>query len=76
MQTNETQYAVLYKINLALSVNEVININTSDIVSITMIHNYDTATYPIIRIRLYSNKSFLIQIILKFIYIWMRMYIK
>lgn len=63
MQTNETQYAVLYKINLALSVNEVININTSDIVSITMIHNYDTMTYPIIRIRLYSDIKIIEQIV-------------
>ena len=34
---------------------EVIRISSSDIVSISFINNYDTATFPIIRIRLYSD---------------------
>lgn len=37
--------------------NETIKISDSDIVSISFIHNYDTMTYPIIRLRLYSDIS-------------------
>lgn len=50
------RYATFYRVNLALVVNnEVITIPTSDIVSIAFINNYDTMTFPIIRIRLYSD---------------------
>ena len=56
MQLDDKQYAVLYKINVALNVEqETIRIDPSEIVSITIIHNYDIATYPIIRLRLYSD---------------------
>lgn len=34
---------------------ETIRVSNSEIVSIAIIHNYDTATFPIIRIRLYSD---------------------
>lgn len=37
--------------------NETLNISISDIVSISFIHNYDTATFPIVRLRLYSDIS-------------------
>ena len=37
--------------------NRIINIPSSDIVSFSMIHNYDTMTFPIIRLRLYSDIS-------------------
>jgi hypothetical protein len=37
--------------------NETLNISVSDIVSISFIHNYDTATFPIVRLRLYSDIS-------------------
>lgn len=56
MKNNE-KYSVLYKINLSilLNSNKIIRIPTSDIVSITIIDNYDAMTYPVIRIRLYSD---------------------
>ena len=52
----ENYYQVMYDVTLALSVNgEVYSVNPSDIVSISMIHNYDTMTYPIVRIHLYCD---------------------
>lgn len=53
------RYSSLYKINIALIINKinVINISSSDIVSMTFINNYDTMTFPIIRVRLYSDIS-------------------
>ena len=43
---------------MSLIINGNINmISQSDIVSIAMINNYDTMTYPIIRVRLYSDIS-------------------
>lgn len=64
MRATELQYAVLYRVNLSLCIHleNVLNINTSDIVSISLIHNYDAATYPIIRIRLYSDIRIIEQI--------------
>ena len=50
------KYSALYKMSISLIVNdETINIASSDIVTMTMIHNYDTMTFPIIRVRLYSD---------------------
>lgn len=53
---NTNHYSVLYVPNLALtspSWNHVIK--QSDIVSITIIHQYDIKTFPIFRLRLYSD---------------------
>lgn len=54
---NTDNYSVLYKIKLSLIIdkNDIINISSSDIVSLAIINNYDTMTYPIIRVRLYSD---------------------
>lgn len=60
IETNNTDnYSVLYKINIGLVLNktEIINVASSDIVSVMMLNNYDRATYPIIRVRLYSDIS-------------------
>lgn len=55
---NNKHYANLYHISLSLIVNKtVININPSDIVTMSIINNYDSMTYPIIRFRLYSDIS-------------------
>lgn len=52
------QFLTLYKPSVRLVVNnEIISIPVSDIVSISFIHNYDTMTFPIIRLRLYSDIS-------------------
>lgn len=57
------KYSVLYKINIKLiTLDSCINIPTSDIVSISLINNYDTMTYPITRIRLYSDIDILTRI--------------
>lgn len=57
MKNNIDSYSTLYKVSLALIVNSnnIININTSDIVSIAFVNNYDTMTFPMIRIRLYTD---------------------
>ena len=51
------KYSVLYTISLTVVLNKdtYINIPSSDIVSIAFVHNYDVKTYPIIRIRLYTD---------------------
>ena len=52
----EKVYQVMYKVGLNLSVNgECYTINPADIVSISIINNYDTMTYPIIRIRINTD---------------------
>ena len=55
------KFSVLYKLSLFLQTKgddgSVFNISNSDIVSIAMIHNYDDAMFPIIRVRLYSDLS-------------------
>lgn len=58
MASVNKKYSTLYKIGMTIKTNnntEVIRISSSDIVSISFINNYDTATFPIIRIRLYSD---------------------
>lgn len=58
MASANKKYSTLYKIGMTIKTNnntEVIRISSSDIVSISFINNYDTATFPIIRIRLYSD---------------------
>lgn len=50
-------YLAMYKtsgLNVSIG-DETITIQASDIVSVTFIHQYDTASYPIIRFRIYSD---------------------
>lgn len=52
------KFVTLYKPNISLVLpSERLSVPASDIVSISFIHNYDTMTYPIIRVRLYSDIS-------------------
>lgn len=52
------KFVTLYQPSIAVVLpNETLNISVSDIVSISFIHNYDTATFPIVRLRLYSDIS-------------------
>ncbi|MBR5296970.1 MAG: hypothetical protein IKU29_03770 [Parabacteroides sp.] len=52
------KFVTLYKPMLSMVLpTDTLIISDSEIVSITFIHNYDTMTYPIIRIRLYSDIS-------------------
>ena len=52
------KFVTLYKPNISLVLpNDTISVSNSEIVSVAFIHNYDTMTYPIIRIRLYSDIS-------------------
>ena len=52
----ENRYQTMYRVTMALGVNgETYNVSPSNIVSVAMIHNYDTMTYPIIRVRLYCD---------------------
>ena len=56
--STNNKYSVLYKIGMNIKTNNnanVFRIPTADIVSISIIHNYDTATFPIIRVRLYTD---------------------
>ena len=58
MATLNDKFLTLYKVSMSLIINGNINmISQSDIVSIAIINNYDTMTYPIIRVRLYSDIS-------------------
>lgn len=52
-----SKFATLYKPNLTLvaSVKNKIEISSSDIVSIAIVNNYDTMTYPIVRFRIYTD---------------------
>ena len=51
-------YSVLYRIQCRLfNTSFDKSVAASDIVSVSIIHNYDIAMYPIIRIRLYSDLS-------------------
>jgi hypothetical protein len=53
-----SKYATLYKLTLALIFDgEVIEIPTSDVVSVMIGHNFDTMVHPILRFRLYSDIS-------------------
>lgn len=57
MATTE-KYVTLYKPQLSIVLqDDILTLSDSEIVSISFIHNYDTMTYPIIRIRLYSDIS-------------------
>lgn len=58
MGNTTDKYVTLYKPSISLVTSEKINtVSNSEIVSISFIHNYDTMTHPIIRIRLYSDIS-------------------
>lgn len=62
---NEQSYSVFYRMDIRLIVNksEVIEISPSDIVSLTIMSQYDTATYPMIRLRLYADITMLQDIV-------------
>ena len=52
------KYVTLYKPSISIILpTETLNIVDSDIVTISFIHNYDTMSFPIIRLRLYSEIS-------------------
>ena len=54
-QKNEA-YSVLYRLSLVVIVGQTLyEVKTSDIVSITIMNNYDTRTFPIIRVRLQTD---------------------
>ena len=56
----EQTYQTLYQVNLVLSVNGInYQVSHSDVVSISFMHNYDTMTFPIIRVRLQSDLALL-----------------
>lgn len=61
MATESKKFSTLYKLSVVLqtkgSDGSSFRISPSDIVSIAMIHNYDNATFPIIRLRLYTDLS-------------------
>lgn len=58
MSTTEEKYSTLYGVTVGISVGRIRqSIDSADISSIAIIHQYDTMTYPIIRIRLYSDLS-------------------
>ena len=51
-------YSTMYKLSVALIINDhIIDLPASDVVSIAMVHRYDTATYPIIRFRIQADLS-------------------
>ena len=54
-------YSTLYQINLRFVIDgtDNISISNSDIVSISIINQYDTKTYPMFRLRLYSDITLL-----------------
>ena len=60
MVNENPRYSVLYKLNVSLLIYDlskykILEIPNSDVISIAMIHNYDNATFPIIRLRLYTD---------------------
>lgn len=58
MSSTNDKYSTLYKLGISIKTNNSANtfkIPTSDIISITIINNYDMATFPIIRVRLYTD---------------------
>lgn len=58
---NNDAFSVLYKMNVTLNIDGTKHINQnipcSDIVSLSIIHDFDHSTFPIIRLRLYSDLS-------------------
>lgn len=61
------KYSTMYKMSVTviLNRNKYIRIPSADVVTLSFIHNYDTNTFPIIRLRLYSDLS-IIQDMLQF----------
>lgn len=59
--TEQAVYSVYYRINLRFVINEseVINISNGDIVSLSILNQYDEKVHPMIRLRLYSDISLL-----------------
>lgn len=58
---DQNKYSVLYTVNLRFVINGVENIaiSSGDIVSISIMNQFDTATYPMFRLRLFSDLSIL-----------------
>lgn len=51
-------FSTMYKLTASLIINDhVVDLSASDIISISMVHRYDTATYPIIRFRIQADLS-------------------
>lgn len=51
-------YSTMYKLSVVLIINDhIIDLPASDVISIAMVHRYDTATYPIIRFRIQADLS-------------------
>lgn len=51
-------YNTMYKLTLALVIGQnTVQLSSGDIVSIAIMHRYDTSTYPIIRIRIHADLS-------------------
>lgn len=50
-------YNTMYRLSVGLWIgdHQYIPINSSDVVSIAIIHQYDTSTYPIMRFRIYAD---------------------
>ena len=61
------RYSAMYTIsvNIVLNNDTYIPVNSSDIVSLAFIHNYDANAFPIIRLRLYSDLA-IVQKMLEF----------
>lgn len=59
MASTSDKYSVLYDICCEIFTSNGLQqyVSSSDIVSVSIIHNYDKAMYPIIRIRLYTDIS-------------------
>ena len=56
MATTNESYSVLYRVSLVIIVGTTLyEVKTSDIVSISFMNNYDTRTFPIMRIRLETD---------------------
>ena len=55
------KYSVMYRLNLRFVINQqdVIQISAGDIVSVSINNRYDDKTYPMFRLRLYSDLSVL-----------------
>lgn len=51
-------YNTMYQVGIGLWVGgKYISVNSSNIISIAILHRYDSATYPIIRVRLYADMA-------------------
>lgn len=61
--TDNNKYSVLYNTNVNFIIkNKIVKITSADIVSMAYICNYDTMTYPIFRIRIYSDLNIITEL--------------